>query len=188
MFYSQTCFYIHNQADNQRSHCISIQTVKNMTQASLLMNISNNQLQFVPNSIQNVPVISIYNNPFKCACNMTWMAGWLDLKSIKPRDKQVTSLGWIRKNLNTNTFVSYGHFFAQNKPTKTRTRRIDLKSIKPRDKQVTCRTEEGDIHNINAVSDELLDCNFYTEIGLAIGFGILLVLVLVGLFWAKKCP
>lgn len=128
-------------AQNNRLVLIDQETIKNMTQHSLSMNISNNQLQFLPNSIQTVQIISIHNNPFTCACNMTWMAGWLDLESIKPRDKQVT-----------------------------------------------CRTEDGDTHNIIAVTDTLLDCNFYTEIGLAIGFGILLVLVLIGLFWTKKCP
>ncbi|VDH97115.1 Hypothetical predicted protein [Mytilus galloprovincialis] len=126
---------------NNKLVFIDQETVKNMTQSKLSMNISNNNLKFLPNSIQNVQSISIYNNPFMCDCNMTWMKGWLELDSI----------------------------------------------VEP-DKSVTCQTKEGDVHKIIDVTESLLDCNYDTEIGLAVGFGILLILVVIGIVWAKRCP
>ncbi|XP_052099753.1 protein toll-like [Mytilus californianus] len=128
-------------AANNKLVFIDQETVKNMTQSKLSMNISNNNLNFLPNSIQNVQSISIYNNPFICDCNMTWMKGWLELDSI----------------------------------------------VEP-DKSVTCKTTEGDVHKIVDVTESLLDCNYDTEIGLAVGFGILLILVVIGIVWAKRCP
>ncbi|VDH97114.1 Hypothetical predicted protein [Mytilus galloprovincialis] len=128
-------------AANNKLVFIDQETVKNMTQSNLSMNISNNNLKFLPNSIQNIKYISISDNPFMCDCNMTWMKGWLELDSI----------------------------------------------VEP-DKSITCKTKEGDVHKIIDVTESLLDCNYDTEIGLAVGFGILLILVVIGIVWAKRCP
>ncbi|CAG2199351.1 unnamed protein product [Mytilus edulis] len=107
---------------NNKLVFIDQETVKNETQSKLSMNISNNNLKFLPNSIQNVQSISIYNNPFMCDCNMTWMKGWLELDSIVEPDKSVTP--------------------------QTKRRR----------------------HKIIDVTESLLDCNYDTRIGLAVGF------------------
>lgn len=129
------------KADHNKLVYIDQETVKNMTQTELKVNISNNYLRFLPNAIQNIPYISIYNNQYECDCNMTWMAGWLDLDSIDDVDKNVI-----------------------------------------------CTTKDGDRHKITDVTESLLDCNYDTEIGLAVGFGVLLVVVIIGIVWAKRCP
>ncbi|XP_060064121.1 protein slit-like [Ylistrum balloti] len=54
-----------------------------------------------------------------------------------------------------------------------------------RDMKCTFNEEQ---YLITEVSNDLLNCSKYLAIGLAIGFGILLVVVTIVVVWAKRCP
>ena len=49
-------------------------------------NISHNRLKFVPRDIQILAFedIRVASNPFRCDCNMTWMADWVNLSPAAP--------------------------------------------------------------------------------------------------------
>ena len=50
------------------------------------LDLSGNELQTVPRSIQSMSSIKklkLGDNPFRCNCDMTWMIGWLNINRTK---------------------------------------------------------------------------------------------------------
>nr|CUV66812.1 toll like receptor-1 [Mimachlamys nobilis] len=55
-------------------------------------------------------------------------------------------------------------------------------------RDMKCTYDEETQYTIIDVTSTLLDCSYDLLIGLAVGFGVLLVVVLIAMVWAKRCP
>ncbi|OWF53952.1 toll-like receptor Tollo [Mizuhopecten yessoensis] len=65
---------------------------------------------------------------------------------------------------------------------------IKRSPVDTRGRDMKCTFEEEEQFAIMQVTNSLLDCSYDLVIGLAVGFGVLLVVVVVIVVWAKQCP